>query len=155
MSILEVARLLSQTPADDRCHDLSPNTTHADSTAVQRRQRHGLAAVSGRLLGAALRLLLQIETGTAENYYKAARKRLADEMEQAVRQHVERYCDEGFAEDEFRTEWSRLSSYLLRHGGLENTLRACHQQLASGSQPSRESQAFADTAARLRDQQSL
>lgn len=99
--------------------------------------------------------MLRIETGTAENYYKAARKRLADEMVQAVRQHVQRYCDEGSAEDEFRTEWSRLSSYLLRHGGLENTLRACHQQLASGSQPSRESQAFADTAARLRDQQSL
>lgn len=94
--------------------------------------------------------LLQLETATAENYYKAARKRLADELEQAVRQHVERYCDADSADDEFHAEWSQLSAYLLRHGGIENTLRACYEQNAAGSQPSRDSQAFADTAAILR-----
>jgi hypothetical protein len=97
--------------------------------------------------------MLQIETATVENYFRAARKRLAEELEQAVRRHVERYCDEGSLDDEFRAEWSRLSAYLLGHGGIESSLRACQQELGAGSQPARGSKALADTVALLREQQ--
>ncbi len=93
--------------------------------------------------------MLQIPTATAENYYKAATKRLASELERAVRQHVQKYCSEGDADDEFRAEWTQLSAYLQEHGGIENAVRSCHQRMASGERPSRDSQTLADTAAIL------
>lgn len=93
--------------------------------------------------------MLQIPTATAENYYKAATKRLASELERAVRQHVQKYCSEGDADDEFHAEWTQLSAYLQEHGGIENAVRSCHQRMASGEQPSRDSKTLADTAAIL------
>jgi RNA polymerase sigma factor (sigma-70 family) len=96
--------------------------------------------------------MLQMQTTTADNYFKTARKRLGDAMEQAVRQHVEKYCEPGSADDEFRAEWSQLSAYLLEHGGIESAVRSCYQRIAAGGQPSRESKAFADTAAILAQQ---
>jgi RNA polymerase sigma factor (sigma-70 family) len=74
--------------------------------------------------------LLQIKTTDVENYYKAAKKMLADELEQAVRSHVQRYSDESSVADEFRVEWGTLSQYLTRHGGLEQAVRDGHLRTA-------------------------
>jgi len=93
--------------------------------------------------------MLQIPAATAENYYKAATKRLARELERAVRQHVQKYGGEGAEDDEFRAEWSQLSDYLRAHGGIEKAVRECHQRTVSGTHPSPDSQARADTAAML------
>ena len=93
--------------------------------------------------------MLQIPTATAENYYKAATKRLANELERAVRQHVRKYCSEGDEDDEFRAEWTQISAYLKTHGGIENAVRSCHQRMTSGERPSRDSKTLADTAATL------
>jgi RNA polymerase sigma factor (sigma-70 family) len=96
--------------------------------------------------------MLQIKTTTAENYFKAAKKRLAGDLEQAVRTHVEKYCDEASIDDEFRAEWARLSEYLLEHGGIENAVRSGHQRIVSDGRPTRKSKAFQDTAAILKAQ---
>ncbi len=65
---------------------------------------------------------MAIAVATAENYFRAARKRL----EHDVRSQVERYCPPAECEEEFRLEWSRLGDYLSANGGLEQTLRrAC------------------------------
>jgi RNA polymerase sigma factor (sigma-70 family) len=93
--------------------------------------------------------MLQIPTATAENYYKAATKRLANELERAVRQHVRKYCSEGDEDDEFRAEWTQISAYLKTHGGIENAVRSCHQRMTSAERPSRDSKTLADTAATL------
>lgn len=93
--------------------------------------------------------MLQIPTTTAENYYKAATKRLANVLERAVRRHVQKYCSEGAEDEEFRAEWWQLSAYLQEHGGIENAVRSCHQRMTSGEQPSRDSKTLADTAAIL------
>ena len=93
--------------------------------------------------------MLQIKTTTAENHFKAAKKRLAAELEHVVRGHVQRYCDEPSVDDEFRAEWTQLSEYLLEHGGIENAVRSCHQRTVSEGRPTRESKAFRDTAAIL------
>ncbi len=93
--------------------------------------------------------MLQIPAATAENYYKAATKRLAAELERAVRRHVQKYCSDGAEDDEFRAEWTQLSAYLKKHGGIENAVRSCHQRRTSGERPSRDSKTLADTAATL------
>lgn len=96
--------------------------------------------------------MLQIKTTTAENYFKAAKKRLAAELEHAVRGHVAKYCDEASIDDEFRVEWGQLSEYLLEHGGIEDVVRSSHQQIVTAGRPTRESKAFRDTAAILKAQ---
>lgn len=96
--------------------------------------------------------MLQIKTTTAENYFKAAKKRLAAELEHAVRGHVAKYCDETSIDDEFRAEWAQLSEYLLEHGGIEDAVRSSHQQIVSAGRPTRESEVFRGTAAILKAQ---
>lgn len=96
--------------------------------------------------------MLQIKTTTAENHFKAAKKRLAAELERAVRAHVQKYCDEASVEEEFRAEWAQLSEYLLKHGGIEDAVRSSRHRAGSGDRPMRESKAFRDTAASLNAQ---
>jgi RNA polymerase sigma factor (sigma-70 family) len=66
---------------------------------------------------------LGIPLTSVENYFKAARKRLADELEEQVRDHVSRYCPKDDLGDEWASEWSRLGEHLKTHGGLEEVLR--------------------------------
>lgn len=64
---------------------------------------------------------------TVESHYKAARKRLAETLEKAVREQVQRYSETD-AETEFRSEWAALSGYLHAHGGLERAVRDAHER---------------------------
>lgn len=96
--------------------------------------------------------MLRIKTTTAENHFKAAKKRFAAELERAVRRDVEKYCDEASVDEEFRVEWAQLSEHLLTHGGIEEVVRARHQRVVSAGRPTRESKAFRDTAAILKAQ---
>jgi hypothetical protein len=70
---------------------------------------------------------LEISAGTVENYFKAAKKLLAQELEAAVRTHVARYCPPSEQEDEYWREWGFLSEHLAAHGGLEQAIRQCHK----------------------------
>ncbi len=66
---------------------------------------------------------LSIPLTSAENYYKAARKQLSQQLENHVKRHVARYCSEPDVPEEFLAEWTRLGEYLASHGGLEEVLR--------------------------------
>lgn len=60
---------------------------------------------------------------TVENHFKRTRQRLAEQLEQATRRHVTRYCPADDVETEFQSEWHRLGEYLAQRGGLEELLR--------------------------------
>jgi RNA polymerase sigma factor (sigma-70 family) len=60
---------------------------------------------------------------TVENYFKAARKRLAGGLQELVRECVSRYCSKEDLEEEWQSEWNRLGEHLKTHGGLEDVLR--------------------------------
>lgn len=66
---------------------------------------------------------LDLPTTTVENHFKRTKQRLADQLEQATRRHVTRYCPVEDVEAEFQTEWQRLSEFLARQGGLDGMLR--------------------------------
>jgi DNA-directed RNA polymerase specialized sigma24 family protein len=67
-------------------------------------------------------------TTTVENYFKAARKQLAAEVESLVRQHVRRLSRELFNEQEFAAEWQRLAEHLTSRGGLEQAVRDAQKE---------------------------
>jgi RNA polymerase sigma factor (sigma-70 family) len=98
--------------------------------------------------------LLGIKPTTVENYYKAAKNRLAEVLESTVREYIERYCTETEVEDEFRNEWAQLSEYLGRHGGLENAVRARQHEIETKGEPSRKSHAFVQTQTQMRQDSS-
>ncbi len=71
--------------------------------------------------------LLGINVTSAENYYRHARQRLMEKLQEVVRRHVHRYAAPGSEMDEFQSEWSGLGEYLKEHGGLEQAVhRAYH-----------------------------
>jgi RNA polymerase sigma factor (sigma-70 family) len=70
---------------------------------------------------------LDIKIASAENYFKSARKRLADQIQNSVRQHVSRYCAADEVQEEFRGEWNQLTEYVRKHGGLESALKLAYE----------------------------
>jgi RNA polymerase sigma factor (sigma-70 family) len=69
---------------------------------------------------------LDISVSTAENYFKAARKRLAAILEITVREYVARYTPPSDAVAEFTAEWAQLGQFLAQNGGLESAVRAAY-----------------------------
>jgi len=93
---------------------------------------------------------LGIPLTSAENYFKAARKRLADRLQELVRDHVSRYCPKEDFEDELQAEWNRLGEHFTSHGGLEDVLRrasAGHDVLAASQ---RKASGVASTLLRIK-----
>ncbi len=72
---------------------------------------------------------LGISLTQAENYYKHARKRLTERLEESVRRHVEHYCPDADTQAEFTAEWAQLGDYLRDHGGLEDAIRRAYGDL--------------------------
>ncbi len=95
---------------------------------------------------------LGMPTSQAENAYKDAVRRLRERLQDLVRRHVERYCGEGDADDEFRAEWGRLQDYLSRQGGLEQAVRAAYEGLDPLYLPERKASSMQTTMLRLTDQ---
>jgi hypothetical protein len=62
-----------------------------------------------------------------ENYYRRARQRLADQLQAALAEQIQRYCAPGDAEDESRVEWERLGEFLRTSGGLERAVRSSYE----------------------------
>ena len=75
--------------------------------------------------------LLGIKLTSAENYFKAARKRRSAILHELVQQHVARYAGPGQSDgqpdsQEFEAEWQQLGQYLSTHGGLEEAVRRAY-----------------------------
>lgn len=81
---------------------------------------------------------LGLKVTTAENYSKAARRRLAEIFELLVREHVARYAELENAEAEFASEWARLGDYLTKHGGLDSAIRLAYRDVDAVSRQQRD-----------------
>lgn len=70
--------------------------------------------------------LLDLKITSAENYYKAARKRLAAILQDLVQDHVGRYAPGEDGQSDSTQEWQALGAYLTEHGGLEEAVRKAY-----------------------------
>lgn len=116
---------------------------HSESKGDYFRVLHG--RVCEQLSNREIAGLLGISVTTAENYFKAAKKRMAGKLEAAMRIHVQRYCDDESIAAEFATEWSRLSDHLQQHGGLEAVLQSQYEQTRGVGEISRTSTRYHET----------
>lgn len=92
---------------------------------------------------------LGIKKTDAENYYKAARKRLAAKLRELVDEHTQRYCQPQETDDEFNSEWGRIGQYLKDHGGLEQTITKVYESTAPVEVAQRQTHAVTATLRRL------
>ncbi len=92
---------------------------------------------------------LGITTTQAENYYKAARKRLAGKLQQLLQQHVQRYCQPDQADDENTAEWDKMGQHLKKLGGLEQTITRVYENSIAAQTAQRQSKAISATLSRL------
>lgn len=69
---------------------------------------------------------LRIPVSSADNFFRHARGRLTERLEELVRSHVCRYCAPEDVPEEFALEWNRLKDCLQRFGGLEKAIRSIY-----------------------------
>ena len=93
---------------------------------------------------------LGLKVTSVENYFKAARKRLAGLLQELVRQHLGRYADVGTESEEFEAEWRQLGEYLNKHGGLEDAVRRAQATADLNLRPERKTEQITLTLARIR-----
>ncbi len=92
---------------------------------------------------------LGLTTTTSENYYKAARKRLAAKLEETLRQHVQRYCEPEELEPEFTAEWNQIGQHLKDRGGLEQIIAKVYEGLDPTETTQRQAEGITATLRRL------
>jgi hypothetical protein len=92
---------------------------------------------------------LDIKKTDVENYYKAARKRLAAKLKELVHEHVQRYCDRCHPDPEFESEWNRIGQYLEEHGGLEQAVAKVYETSGPVQAARRQPQVITTTLRRL------
>jgi len=66
---------------------------------------------------------LNLTRTAAEAYFRQARLRLSDRLQDLVRWQVSRYSSAGEADSEFVVEWARLGDFFRDQGGLEAAVR--------------------------------
>ena len=71
--------------------------------------------------------MLQIKLSSAESYYRHARRRLQEQVQELIQQHVLRYSGADDVRDEFNVESMRAGEYLQQRGGLEAAVRKAYQ----------------------------
>lgn len=72
---------------------------------------------------------LEITPASVDNYFRHAKARLSEKLEDVVRRQVDRYCPSQQAEEEFKLEWGRLAEHLSARGGLEEAVRRAYDLL--------------------------
>lgn len=92
---------------------------------------------------------LGIKKTDAENYYKAARKRLAAKLHELVEEHTRRYCQPQEADEEFNTEWGKIGQYLKDRGGLEQVITKVYKNSTHAEVARRQTHAVTATLRRL------
>jgi RNA polymerase sigma factor (sigma-70 family) len=94
-------------------------------------------------------LALGIKITSAENYFKAARKRLGALLEEDVRAQVARYSAEGTFEEEFTAEWTRLGEHLAANGGLEAVVRRANDASLPPANQRRQARQIDETLSKI------
>ena len=77
--------------------------------------------------------LLGIKSTSAENYFRHARQRLLEKLQEIVRVHVRRYSPAGSEASEFQSEWNDLGEHLQEHGGVEKAVRRAYHDFDPAS----------------------
>ncbi len=77
--------------------------------------------------------LLQLKPTTVENYYRSARQRLGDKLQEIVGDHVQRYSAAENQAHDFEAEWRDLGEFLKAHGGLETAVRRAYDDFDPAS----------------------
>ena len=72
---------------------------------------------------------LEIKPSAVDNYFRHARGRLAEKLEQLLRRQVGRYCPAEQLQEEFAREWQQFGQYLAEHGGLEEAVWRAYELL--------------------------
>jgi len=72
---------------------------------------------------------LQVKPSAVDNYFRHARKRLAEKLQELVRRQVQNCCESAEVEEEFALEWGRMGSHLADSGGLEKAVRRAYDLL--------------------------
>lgn len=70
---------------------------------------------------------LDTTVSSINNYFRHARQRLADTLQDLLRNQIERYCARELAAQELQDEWQRLGNYMTEHGGLEDAVRRAYE----------------------------
>jgi RNA polymerase sigma factor (sigma-70 family) len=72
---------------------------------------------------------LSIKPTDVVNYFRHARQRLAERLEDRLRRQVGRYVPNEESETEFTREWEALRAHLAQTGGLEEAVRRAYELL--------------------------
>jgi RNA polymerase sigma factor (sigma-70 family) len=102
-----------------------------------------------RMTAAQISKAVGIKIDDVQNYYRAARKRLASKLKELTREHVHRYCSTQDVNTEFDSEWRQLGQYLKEHGGLEHAIGEVYGASGLLEMASRRAQVVTSTACRL------
>ena len=92
---------------------------------------------------------LGISTVAVDHYFRDAKARLAEKLQEAVRRQVDRYSNLDEAEEDFSLEWGQLGQYLAKHGGLEDAVGHAYQLLDPVTACKRRGAAIGETLNRL------
>jgi DNA-directed RNA polymerase specialized sigma24 family protein len=92
---------------------------------------------------------LKIDTMRAENYFKAAKKRLGAILEEQVREQVSRYCEGEQAEEEFQAEWQAMGEFLSGCGGLETVIARVYKTFDPVAAMQRQNRAITGVMSRI------
>ncbi len=79
--------------------------------------------------------LLGIKSTSAENYFRHARGRLMEKLQEIVREHVHRYSMSHNEAIDYQSEWSELGEHLKEHGGVEKAVRRAYHEFEPGQRP--------------------
>ncbi len=93
---------------------------------------------------------LGIKPSTVDFYFRDARDRLGERLQELVRPRILRYCAAEEADKEFSRQWEELGSFLAAHGGLEEAVRRCYALLPGTAIRKRAREAAGKTLRRLR-----
>lgn len=79
--------------------------------------------------------LLGIKSTSAENYFRHARQRLMEKLQETVREHVHRYTMSHNEAVDFDSEWNELGEHLKKHGGVEQAVRRAYDEFEPTRRP--------------------
>jgi hypothetical protein len=92
---------------------------------------------------------LGIRPNDVVNYFRQAKQRLSDRLEEVIRGQTARYSPPEEHEAEFSIEWKRLADHLSSSGGLEEAVRRAYELLDPGRTPTNSGQRLNETMERL------
>jgi DNA-directed RNA polymerase specialized sigma24 family protein len=92
---------------------------------------------------------LGIGPAAVDHYFRDAKARLGEKLQEEVRRHVQRYSHRDQVEQDFALEWGQLGQHLAKHGGLDEAVRRAYQLLDPVTAHKRQGAAIGRTLTRL------